>query len=730
MNKFLITALFPALLLACAVDAPPVYKERDAPIEARVEDLLARMTVEEKVMQTVQRTYGKNMNPNNVERETRAVDPLTGSLIYRSPSPAYRNRVQREAVERSRLGIPLLFGFDVIHGFRVIFPVPLAQSCSWNVDLVRASCAVAAREAKLSGVDWTFSPMIDVARDARWGRVVEGYGEDPHANAVYGAAAVRGYQGDDLAGDHSIAACLKHYVGYSLSDGGRDYHYSDVSPQALWETFMPPYEAGVRAGAATVMSAFNDISGVPASANPYTLTTVLKQRWGHDGFVVSDWGSIQNLVPQGVAADEREACLQAFTAGVEMDMVDDIYARHLPALVEEGRVSIARLDEAVRRVLRVKFRLGLFDRPYVEELPDDERFLRPGDVALARRLAVESMVLLENKDDLLPLAAGAARRLAVIGPLARDSVALLGSWAGHGEASDACSLLDGLRARFGGEVTHARGCDHDGEDTTGFAAARRVASRADVVVLCLGERAAWSGENASRASLALPAIQERLAAEVRRAGKPVVLVVSAGRPLDLARVAPLAGAVVMIWQPGIEGGRALADILSGDENPSGRLSITFPRGAAQQPAYYNQRQPARPGSGGYQDLPAGPLYPFAHGLSYTRYEYGEIALSSDRVTRDGTITASVEVRNAGDRPGDETVFWFVSDPVASISRPVKELKHFEKRGIPAGGTRRYTFEIVPSRDLSFPGPDGLRRLEPGVFHLRVKDRVATFSLVD
>ena len=345
---------------------PVVYKDKSAAIEDRIENLLGVMTLEEKILQMNQWAYGKNANPNNIGEKMKAVRPEIGSLIFRSTNPEYRNQIQRKAMEESRLGIPIIFGFDAIHGYRTIFPIPLAQACSWNTELVKKSCQIAAKESWLSGLDWTFSPMLDVARDARWGRVSEGYGEDPYANATFAVAAVHGYQGDNLANKYTIAACLKHYLGYSLSEGGRDYHFSDVSRQTLWETFMPPFEAGIKAGAATVMSGFNDISGTPASANHYTLTEVLKQKWGHDGFVVSDWGSVANLVEQGVAKDVKQAGYKSFMAGVEMDMVDNVYVDYLPELVKEGLVPMKSIDEAVRRILRVKMRLGLFENPYVD----------------------------------------------------------------------------------------------------------------------------------------------------------------------------------------------------------------------------------------------------------------------------------------------------------------------------------------------------------------------------
>lgn len=572
--------------------------------------------------------------------------------------------------------------------------------------------------------------MVDVARDARWGRVAEGYGEDPYLNAVLGTAAVEGYQGSDLSEPYNIAACLKHYVGYSLSEGGRDYHYTDISAQTLWETMLPPFEAGVEAGAATVMSSFNDISGVPGSANRYTLIEILKERWGFDGFVVSDWGSVEQLINQGVAADRREAALKAFMSGVEMDMVDNVYMEHLAELVDEGLVPEESIDEAVRRILRVKFRLGLFDNPYTPELPENERYLLPAFRRAAEQAAAESMVLLKNEGGVLPLSAEGGR-IALIGPMADDKVHLMGSWEGKGLPEDVRSILDGMRSEFGpGRVTTARGCGFDGDDDSGFEEALRTASAADVVVLCLGEMQQWSGENGTRSTLALPAIQERLAAEVSRAGKPVVLLLSSGRPVELARLEQLADAILAVWQPGTCGGDAVAGILSGRTNPSGKLSITFPRHTGQIPIYYNMRQPARQYQGLYQDIPSTPLYEFGHGLSYTTFEYGEINLPKTVFTHGETITAEVEVRNSGTVDGKEAVLWFVSDPVASISRPVKELKYFEKQEIPAGQSLTYRFEIVPERDLSFTGPQGERYLENGEFILTVGNRKIKFHLTD
>ncbi|MDP4291420.1 MAG: glycoside hydrolase family 3 N-terminal domain-containing protein [Bacteroidota bacterium] len=714
-----------------AQKAAPKYKDPSVPIEQRIEDLLKRMTLDEKIQQLNQSTYGRNTNVNNVESQLKEVKPEIGSLIYRSTNPVYRNQIQHKSMEQSRLGIPVLMGFDVIHGYRTIYPIPLAQACSWNPELVKQACAVAAKEARLSGVDWTFAPMIDVARDARWGRVAEGFGEDPYTNAVFAAASVKGYQGEKLSDPGSIAACLKHYIGYSLSEGGRDYHSSDVSPQTLWETFIPPYEAGVKAGAATLMSAFNDISGVPASANYYTLTEILKKQWGHTGFVVSDWGSVDNLIAQGVAKDRKEACQKAFMAGVEMDMVDNIYVENMQQLVKENKIPMSRVDDAVRRILRIKFQLGLFDKPYVVELAEKDRYYQPESMATAQKLAEESMVLLKNTHQTLPLG-GEIKQIAVIGPMVKDSVNLMGSWEGQGDPSSVETLFAGLEKEFKGKanLNYAKGCDFDGKNESGFEEAMNAAKNADVVVICIGEMKKWSGENASRSTIALPAIQEKLVSELRKVGKPIILVLSNGRPLELVRLEPLADAILEIWQPGIAGGSAVAGILSGRINPSGKLSITFPLTTGQIPTYYDMRQSARPKSGLYQDIPTEPLYWFGHGLSYTTYSYGDVKLSATKIKKNQKLTAEVEVTNTGTRDGKETVLWYISDPVALISRPMKELKFFEKKELKAGEKKVFRFEIDPQRDLSFPDARGTRHLENGDFYLIVNNQKVKFELTE
>ncbi|WP_130736047.1 glycoside hydrolase family 3 N-terminal domain-containing protein [Flavobacterium sp. J27] len=728
---FSTTLVFLHLLTLQSQNKKPLYKDKNKPIEERIDNLISLMTLDEKIMQLNQWTYGKNANPNNIGEKMKAVRPEIGSLLYRSTNPEFRNQIQKKAMTESRLGIPIIFGFDAIHGYRTVFPIPLAQACSWNTDLVKQSCTITAKESWLSGLDWTFSPMLDVARDARWGRVSEGYGEDTFANASFAVAAVQGYQGNNLADKYTIAACLKHYIGYSLSEGGRDYHYSDISNQTLWETFMPPFEAGIHAGAATVMSGFNDISGVPASANHYTLTEVLKNKWKHDGFVISDWGSVRNLVEQSVAKDLKEASMKAFLAGVEMDMVDNAYMDYLPQLVAEGKVPIATIDEAVRRILRVKMKLGLFENPYVDVVTEKKRYLLPNYLKVAEELAAESMVLLKNESATLPITSK-YKDLAIIGPMVKDSVHIMGFWEGMGQPEDVETIYEGLEKEFKNKVKlhYALGCDFDGNDKSGFEAALEAVKKSDAVLVFLGEKRNWSGENGSRSTIALPKIQEELVSELRKAGKPIILMLSSGRPLELIRLNEMADAIVEIWQPGTKAGSSVAGILSGRHNPSGKLSITFPQATGQIPIYYNMRESARPKLGHYQDIPRDPLYWFGHGLSYTTYDYSPIQLSADKITKNEKLIAEIEVTNSGEVQGKETVLWFIQDPFATISRPMKELKYFEKKEIKKGKKVIYRFDIDPIRDLSYVDSFGNRHLETGDFYIIVNNQKIKFELVN
>lgn len=713
-----------------------VYRNAEATVEERVKDLLSRMTLEEKIMQLNQYVLGNNDNVNNIGETVKQFTGLEGSLIYVGTDPELRNTMQKQAVENTRLGIPILFGFDVIHGFRTVFPIPLGQAASWNPELVAQACRISALEASSAGINWTFSPMVDIARDGRWGRIAEGFGEDPFLCSVMSATAVKAYQGDNLSDEGSIAACLKHYVGYGASEAGRDYVQTEISRQTLWDTYLPSFEAGVKAGAATLMSSFNAISGIPASANSYTLTEVLKKKWGHKGFVVGDWNAVEQLINQGMAPDKRTAALYAFNAGMDMDMVDNCYRENLASLVEEGLVTQERIDDAVSRILRLKFELGLFENPYTEEKPENDRFLLPKYLEVAEQIAQESMVLLKNDSGLLPLKG--MKRIALIGPLAKNRYDMLGSWEGRGIEKDVISIYDGLVSALDGktDILYAPGCDFDGGDDSGFPQAIEAASQADAVVLCLGEKRAWSGENASRSNISLPAIQERLLEELDKTGKPVIVMISSGRPVDLTRIAPMADALLEIWQPGVMTGPATAGILTGKYNPSGRLAVTFPYTTGQIPIYYNQRKSARTGSQGrYQDIPSTPMYEFGYGLSYTDFSYSSLKASiagkedsgipgdnTLHITPEQTVTVSVTVTNTGKMDGKETVQWYIIDPYCTITRPVRELRHFEKQMIKAGDSRIFTFHIDPMRDLSYIDSDGNRFLEKGDYYITVKDQ--------
>ena len=727
-NLWLTLLAFMPFAVSCGDDAM-LYKDASAPVEERVEDLLSRMTLEEKILQLNQYTLGRNTVENNLGEVVREIPAEIGSLIYFSDDAQLRNVMQKKAMEESRLGIPILFGHDVIHGYRTIFPIPLAQACSWNPALAEKACSISAQEAASSGVDWTFSPMVDVARDPRWGRVMEGYGEDVYTNSVFCEAAVRGYQGEDLSSPNSIAACLKHYVGYGASEAGRDYVPTEISDQTLWDTYLPPFEAGVKAGAATLMSAFHNISGVPASANRYILTEILKEKWGHDGFVVSDWDAIRQLKNQGMAKDGKEAALLAFNAGIEMDMVDDLYLKHIPELLDEKKISMSQVDEAVRRVLRVKFRLGLFERPYTEEVTESERYLLPESLEVAEQLAVESVVLLKN-DDVLPVEN--AKRIALIGPMAAAQYDHLGNWIARGKAEDVISISDGMKEEFAGktEIVTVSGCDFEGQDRSGFVGAVKAAKSSDVVVMCLGLKGKWSGENCSRSMIELPAIQEELLKAVAAVGKPMIVLNSSGRPVDLHRIEGYADAVMQIWHPGVCAGKAVAGLLSGRYNPSGKLAMTFPYNTGQIPIYYNRRNSGRRGTQGlYKDVQSEPLYEFGHGLSYSKFEYGPLTLSSDRITQDDPLVAELVVRNVSDRDGLETVHWYICDPYSHITRPVKELKFFEKKMIRAGEEVLFRFEIDPIRDLGFVDRTGRRYLDKGEYYIMVGQQKETIEVI-
>ena len=730
LRHLTVAALCLMTAFGCSSEETPVYKDASADIEARVNDLLGRMTLEEKILQLNQLVLGVNTVENNFGEVVKDIPVEIGSLIYFNDRAEVRNAMQKKVMEESRLGIPILFGHDVIHGYRTTYPIPLALACSWNPELVCQASEVAAQEAYDCGVNWTFSPMVDVSRDPRWGRVMECFGEDPYANAVFCEAVVKGYQGDDMSEKHRIAACLKHYVGYGASEAGLDYVPTEISDQTLWDTYLPPFEAGVKAGAATLMSAFHTISGIPASANHYILTEVLKEKWKHDGFVVSDWGAVEQLRYQGMAEDEKEATMLAFNAGIEMDMADRMYQKYLAELLEEGKVDMKLVDESVRRILRVKFRLGLFERPYVEEKPESEMYLLPKSLEIAEKAAAESMVLLKNEGSVLPLEK--VGTIAIVGPLASDSTQHLGNWGARARAEDVIGIVQGMCEEYAGKskILTAKGCDFEGNDKSGFAEAVRVAKASDVVVVCLGHKGSWSGENQSRSTIEIPQIQEELLSAVEATGKPVVVLVTTGRPVELPRIEQKADAILQTWHSGIRAGKAIAGLLSGRYNPSGKLAMTFPYSTGQIPVYYNRRHRARTGDQGlYKDITSEPMYPFAHGLSYSTFEYGKLTVSADKMKEGETIYAEVTVKNISQRDGLETVHWFVKDPYSHITRPIKELKYFEKKLIKAGESVTFRFEINPLRDLGFVNREGKKYLDKGEYRIMVGDQSVTIHVI-
>jgi len=730
LRHLTVTALCMMAAFGCSSEKAPIYKDASADIEARVNDLVNRMTLEEKILQLNQYVLGVNTVENNFGEVVKDIPVEIGSLIYFNDRAEVRNAMQKKVMEESRLGIPILFGHDVIHGYRTTYPIPLALACSWNPELVRQASEVAAQEAYDCGVNWTFSPMVDVSRDPRWGRVMECFGEDPYANAVFCEAVVKGYQGDDMSEKHRIAACLKHYVGYGASEAGLDYVPTEISDQTLWDTYLPPFEAGVKAGAATLMSAFHTISGIPASANHYILTEVLKEKWQHDGFVVSDWGAVEQLRYQGMAEDEKEATMLAFNAGIEMDMADRMYQKYLAELLEEGKVDMKLVDESVRRILRVKFRLGLFERPFVEEKPESEMYLLPKSLEIAEKAAAESMVLLKNENSVLPLEK--VGTIAIVGPLASDSTQHLGNWGARARAEDVIGIVQGMCEEYAGKskILTAKGCDFEGNDKSRFAEAVRVAKASDVVVVCLGHKGSWSGENQSRSTIEIPKIQEELLSAVEATGKPVVVLVTTGRPVELPRIEQKADAILQTWHSGVRAGKAIAGLLSGRYNPSGKLAMTFPYSTGQIPIYYSRRHRARTGDQGlYKDITSEPMYPFAHGLSYSTFEYGKLTVSSDNLKEGETIYAEVMVKNTSQRDGLETVHWFVKDPYSHITRPVKELKYFEKKLIKAGESVTFRFEINPLRDLGFVNREGKKYLDKGEYRIMVGDQSVSVHVI-
>jgi beta-glucosidase len=718
-----LTSVF-IVALSSYVPARSTTRLSDSRTETRVDTLLQKMTLEEKVNQLVQRVGGSI--PTGTAKsgggwEGPAARSELGSL-FGLTDPELVNAIQKAAVEKSRLHIPILFGLDVIHGFRTGFPVPLGLAATWDPALVEKVSRVSAQEASAAGVRWTFSPMVDIARDARWGRIVEGAGEDPYLGSVMARAYVRGYQGTSLEAPDSIAACAKHYVAYGAAEAGRDYNTVDISERTLRQVYLPPFRAAVEAGAATLMSGFNPLNGVPASANAYTIKQILKGEWAFQGFVVSDYTAVAELIPHGIALDSETAARQAFTAGVDMDMVDQLYT-NLVKLVRSGEVPESAIDDAVRRILRVKFALGLFEHPYAQEggaaaeIPAASR-------QLARQAAEESLVLLKNGPapngaPALPIPSN-IRSLALIGPLGDDSADMLGPWAGFrsqpGEVITLRSALAQRAEKNGFNLVYAKGTEIWGDSESGFAEAVDAASRSELVVMALGEDAPSSGEAGSRVHLDLPGNQQKLLEAVAATGKPIVLVLFSGRPLVLTPVAPKVSALLEAWFPGTEAGPAITRVLFGDADFTGRLTVSFPRAVGQEPIYYNALSTGRPPDGidlthrprnpeeryhsRYIDELNSPLFPFGYGLSYATFSFSPVALSAKSVSASEMnsgkavpLKVSAEVKNLGKRAGTEVVQLYLREQGTSVERPVRELQGFQSIAIGPGMSKRAEFTL-------------------------------------
>ena len=700
--------------------------------QARIEQLLSEMTLAEKVGQMTQIKMDRLGWSEGEERIRRG---QVGSVltIY---GASKINRLQRISTQESRLGIPLLIGNDVIHGYRTIFPIPLAESCTWDPKLVQAAARIAAEEASADGTDWTFAPMVDICRDPRWGRIAEGAGEDPFLGVAMARARVRGFQAGDLASGRKLISCPKHYAAYGAAEAGKDYNTVDISERTLRDVYMPPFKAAFEEGAGTVMSAFNEIAGVPASANALILDTILRQEWGFQGLVLSDWNAIAELFPHGFAADLKEAAERSVLAGVDMDMVADAYHRHLADLVDEGRVPLSVVDEAVRRVLRLKLALGLFERPYTDESLAGEVILKPAHREKALEVAQKSMVLLRNSDRLLPLDPD-LKRIALIGPLADDHHHVLGCWYRIGRDEDTESVLDGLRAVLPPttELIHFPGCDLEGWEAPDLEGAARAARAAELAILVLGEGEHMSGEAHSRVHLGLPGYQQALLEAVYATGVPLVVVLMSGRPLVIPWMAEHVPAILQAWHGGIRAGRAVADILVGATNPSAKLTACWPRAEGQSPVYYAHKSTGRPEGGAgtaqfdrlhfsnYIDERNEPLFPFGYGLSYTSFAYRDLEVETPQVGVDGTLIVSATITNTGDRAGDEIVQLYVRDHVGSVTRPVKELKGFQRVSLESGEEKRVCFE-VPVQQLGFHDLRMACVVEPGKFSVWIGPHAA------
>jgi len=725
------------LLLALNMSASIANPSSDSEtVEQRVSALLARMTLAEKIGQMSQVNVGDSYIHDYLAEGLRA--GRVGSVLNEVNVDVV-NELQRIAVEESRLGIPLMVGRDVIHGFKTVMPIPLGQAATWNPDVVREGARVAALEAATAGVNWTFAPMIDISRDARWGRIAESLGEDPYLASVLGVAMVEGFQGDELSAVGTIAACAKHFAGYGAAESGRDYATTNVSENELRNVYLRPFKAAVDAGVTTLMTSFSDIDGVPASGNEFLLRQILRGEWGFDGFVVSDWDSVRQLQIHGLTENDRESAFEAATAGVDMEMHGDAFSKHLEELIEAGRVSLDVVDTAAANILRAKFRLGLFEDPYTdpEKLPD---IANANALATARKAALQSVVMLKNDHDTLPLAAENLNSIAIIGPLADAPYEQLGTWIFDGDRELSVTPMHAIHSLVGHEldVRYVRAMENSRSRVTeAFDEAVQVAADSDVAILFLGEESILSGEAHSRADISLPGGQAELVRRIRQSGKPVVAVILAGRPLTLTNIVDEVDAILFAWHPGSMGGPAIADLLFGVESPSGKLPATFPRMVGQIPIYYNQKNTGKPPSpetivhideidahapqlslgmtAFHLDAGYTPLFAFGHGLSYATFNYEQIATSAAEIRLGESVVISAELTNTGAFTADEVAQLYVRDLVGNVTRPVRELKGFRRVRLDPGESTTVNFELHTD-DLAFYGRNMQLMTEPGEFH--------------
>jgi beta-glucosidase len=727
------------LLLLVLTASPYIIFAQSSVLDKRVDSVLRLMTLEEKVGQLHQLSsdfVATGPITKDGDKQDRVRQGKVGS--YLNVTGAARTRSLQEIAMQSRLRIPLLFAQDVIHGYRTIFPIPLAEAASWDIAAMEQTARVAAIEAAASGIHWTFAPMVDIARDPRWGRVMEGAGEDSYLGSRIAAARVKGFQGKGIGSIDAVMACAKHFAAYGAAEGGRDYNTVDMSLRKLYEVYLPPFKAAKEAGVSSFMNSFNDLNGVPATGSSFLQRKLLKGDWTFKGIVVSDWGSIGEMVNHGYATDLKDAALIAMRAGSDIDMESRAYSAHLSQLIKEKKVDTTLLNDAVKRVLYKKFELGLFDDPYrfSDEKREQAVWNNTTHLQVAREMARKSIVLLKNEvvpavnKPLLPLNKGDNKKIALVGPLVKAIGDNNGFWSYSwpDDSSRVVSLWQGVTNKLAGatSLTYAKGCDISGADTTGFASARQTATAADLIIVSVGESATMSGEAKSRSQLQLPGVQEQLVKEMVATGKPVVVLISAGRPLVFNWIADNVPAIVYTWWLGTQAGNAIADVLFGDYNPSGKLPITFPRNEGQIPIYYNYLSTGRPFKSdtdntyvtAYTDLPNSPRYVFGYGLSYTSFQYGAVQLNTNTLSKDQKLQAKITVTNTGKYAGEEVVQLYMQDVVASIVRPVRELKAFEKVLLKPGESREITFTL-DARDLSFYNDNLELVAEPGTFHLYI-----------